>query len=118
MRAGLFKHRITFQTAERTGDGYGGFDRSDADFKKVWARIQPKTARSDFEDIQHQHDITHVITVRDGSHLNGLNPNMKINYGSRQFRIVGILNNDERGKLLTITAEELRATTSQVQRVG
>ena len=101
MRAGRLRHRITIQEPASTVGGLGEKLKSWADVATVWAAIEPLRGREFFESHQRESEATTVITIR---YRSGLTHSMRINFGSKYYKIDDILNPDERNRYLEIIA--------------
>lgn len=85
---GEMRHRISVEQSSGTADGMGGYTSLVwTEFAKVWAKIEPKTARENFEKKELKHQITHKVTVR---YIDGLASDMRLKFGDRYFQIKGI----------------------------
>jgi head-tail adaptor len=115
LQAGKLRHRISFLEKSLTKDDMGGFTETTPTLTSVWASIDPKRAGEAFDNAQTEHTITHEITVRDGSHLDTLGPDMYVTFGARRFEIRGIRGHLEVGEFLIIDAVEQPARTPAVQ---
>jgi len=103
MRAGRLRHRITIQQPASTVGVLGEKIKSWADVATVWAAIEPVRGREFFEAHQRESEATTIITIR---YKSGLNVRMRINFGSKYYKIDNILNPDERNRYLEIMAIE------------
>ena len=105
LSAGHLRHRITIQTGGRTGDGRGGVTKAWTTHAAVWARVQPVSAREAFAAGQLQGAITHRITLRFTS---GVTTAMRVSWGSRVLRVIGVRNPGEDDRLLELDCVEER----------
>lgn len=102
--AGELRHRITIQTRIKTPDGYGGYsDDSWTPHAEVWSKIVPYSARERFFAGKLEHNVTHKITLR---FLSTITESMRVSYGGRTFKIIGIINKDERSIWTELFCEE------------
>lgn len=122
------RHRITFQTLERTPDGQGGFQETWSDFETVWAKIETASAGSRYfaqriEDIYDQRIIVRstglslpiigdlltvgffVIGAISGQPERRIE-SMRIKFKTRYFQIQGVHRKDERLWWTEIRAKE------------
>lgn len=95
--------RITIEENVTTSDGAGGFTSSWATFATVWAEIKPVSTDEKFTSMQVKNTVTHSVTIR---YTENLKESMRINYDSRIFKIISIVNPLEENKILEILAEE------------
>lgn len=105
---GKLRKRITFQqfdgTLDSAGDILDDVDANWDDFKSVWASIDPVSGREFYEAEQSQSEVSHKIRCR---YFNGLKTAMRIKYGTRIFRIVSVIDWQERHDSFLIMAKEL-----------
>lgn len=107
MAIGKLRHRITIQEPTETTDNHGGYTESWSTFATVWARISPMSASEKHFADKLEEEVTHKIKIRS---LSGLSAKMRIQFGSRIFKIVGHRDIEERGKFMEINALEESAT--------
>lgn len=103
MKAEKMRHRITFQLQSEEKDSLGGYDDSWKDVATVWAQISPVSSREYFGQVR-ENTVSHKVYCR---YRAGISPQMRIKFGSRIFRVVSVLNWEERNEGLTIMCEEL-----------
>ncbi|PHR57283.1 MAG: head-tail adaptor protein [Arcobacter sp.] len=103
MRSASLKHTIVIQSSIEIPDSFGGVSKSWNDFKTVRASVKPQSAK-EFFSAGVQAEATHKIEVR---YVLGLNPKMRILFGTRVFDIKSILNIQERNKVLHIICTEV-----------
>ena len=102
MNIGKMRHRITFQRPSTEKDRLAGYEDDWQDVATVWAQISPISGRDFLTQIR-ETIVTHKIYCR---YRPGITPQMQIQFGDRIFRIISILNWDERNEGLTIMCEE------------
>lgn len=90
---GKMRHEIVIQSRTQTPDTVGGFTETWAAFETVFADIDPVSASERFFSQKLEADITHKITIR---YLETVTDNMRVLFGSRVFKIVGVFHLDER----------------------
>lgn len=95
--------RIVIEESVSTPDGAGGFISSWVEFATVWAEIKPVSTDEKFTSMQVKNTATHFITVR---YIDNLKESMRINYNSRIFKIISIINPLEKNRVLEVLAEE------------
>lgn len=103
MNAGKLRHRITFQRPVEQKDRLGGYEDDWVDVRSVWAQISPVSGK-EFLTQMRENVVSHKIYCR---YIKDINPRMRIKFRNRDFRIVSVLNWEERGEGLTIMCEEL-----------
>lgn len=95
-----YKHRITFQTSVETQDELGGITESWQDYDTVWAKVEMKGGREFYKNHKLQLETTHLIETR---HRNDIDTKMRVLWKGRAFRIVSLINIDE--KILLVEAK-------------
>lgn len=103
MKAGKLRHRITFQRPATEKDRLGGYPDDWIDVATVWAQISPVSGKEYFTQVR-ETTVSHKIYCR---YRVGINPRMQVKFGKRTFRIISVLNWEERNEGLTIMCEEL-----------
>lgn len=103
MNAGKLRHRITFQRPTEKKDRLGGYQDDWINWVTVWAQISPVSGKEYLSQVQ-AHVVTHKIYCR---YRHGISPRLRIRFGDRAFRILSVLNWEERNEGLTIMCEEL-----------
>lgn len=105
---GKMRHRITFQRFTGEMDDFGdplqGDDSNWIDAAGVWAAIDPVSGREFYAVEQSQSEVSHKIRCR---YRAGLTTDMRIKYGSRRFKIISIIDWEERHESLLIMCKEL-----------
>lgn len=108
MRSGELRHRITLQSRSTAKDSFGGQVDIWTDVLPVWACIKPLSGRELMAAQAVQSETTHSIEIR-------YNPlfgdpetvtSLRALYGTRIFNITGSINEDERNRMLTLSAKE------------
>lgn len=102
MKVGKMRHRITFQRPTEEKDILAGYKDDWLDVCTVWAQISPVSGKEYLSQVR-ETMVTHKIYCR---YRAGITPRMRIKFKDRIFRIVSILNWDERNEGLTIMCEE------------
>lgn len=103
MKAEKMRHRITFQQQPGEKSSLGSYEEEWKDVATVWAQISPVSGREYFGQVR-ETAVSHKIYCR---YRAGITPRMRIKFGNRVFRIISVLNWDERNEGLTIMCEEL-----------
>lgn len=113
MAIGAMRHRVTIQSISRTSDGGGGSSIEWAKVADVYADIQPQSSReSEFgRDNGFREVTTHKVLIRYRSGLttaHRLYQSYRSNGAqvTRVFNIKGILNIDNKNKILELSCDE------------
>lgn len=105
---GKMRHRITFQRFGGSLDDYGDPLQADDsqwdDAATVWAAIDPISGREFYAAEQSQSEVSHKVRCR---YKSGLDTAMRIICGKRRFRIISIIDWEERHESLLIMCKEL-----------
>lgn len=105
---GKMRHRITFQQFSGELDGYGDPLQADDtnwdDVATVWAAIDPISGREFYAAEQSQSEVSHKVRCR---YRAGLDTAMRIVYSRRKFKIISIIDWEERHESLLIMCKEL-----------
>ena len=105
---GKMRHRIKFQSYTGTQDEFGDpnilDDSNWTDTASMWAAIDPISGREFYEAQQSQSEVSHKLRCR---YRAGLTTAMRIVCGKRKFKILSIINWEERGESLLIMCKEL-----------
>lgn len=99
---GELRHRVTIQRYTETLDGGGGRVKQWADYKTVWAKVQPLSAREYLTAHQNNMEITHLVIVR----FTDIMHNDRLRYNNRILTINAITDEEERHKWLTLICWE------------
>lgn len=103
MNIGKMRHRITFQRQSGEKGGLGGYSDDWKDERIVWAQISPISGREYLSQVR-ETTVSHKIYCR---YHADITPAMRIKYKERTFRIVSVIDWDERHEGLTIMCEEV-----------
>ena len=103
MKIGEMRHRITFQEAQKTSDGYKGFTETWVYVVEVWASVEPLSGRERFFSMQIKAEVTHKVKIR---YRAGLSEDMRITFGGRILLIEGMRDIDERREVLEFVCRE------------
>lgn len=101
--ASRLKKRLIIQKNTKVADGLGGFTVTWSTFARVWGEIKPFSAKERFFAGKIDNPITHKITIRK---LNNMTDEMRIQFDSRIFKILGFINVEEKDRFFEILAEE------------
>jgi SPP1 family predicted phage head-tail adaptor len=103
MKIGKLRHRITIEQVTETQDTDGSVVETWAVFATIQASIEPISGREYFAAQSTQADVTHRIRLR---YLSGVTPKMRVNYSSRIFDILSVINVNERNRELQLMCRE------------
>lgn len=104
MKAGKLRHKVTIQSRTLTADSYGGQTETWATFAAgVWAAVEPLTSSEQWRAQQAQASVSHRVTIR---YLAGVEPTMRVLFGTRHLNIGSIRNIEERNKELELLCTE------------
>lgn len=103
MNVGKMRHRITFQRRATEKDRAGGYKDDWVDVTTTWAQISPISGKEYFSQVR-ETTVSHRIYCR---FRPGIDPRLQIKFGNRTFRILSVINWEERNEGLTIMCEEL-----------
>ena len=105
---GKMRHRITFQRFSGTLDDFGDPLQTDddnwADVATTWAAIDPISGREFYAAEQSQSEVSHKIRCR---YRTGLDTAMRITYGKRRFKIISLIDWEERHESLLLMCKEV-----------
>lgn len=101
---GKLRHRVSIYNPDTVDDLAGGPAAAGALLREVWAAIEPMSSRELAYMAQQQIRATHKLTLR---YASDITPYMKLVTGTRSFKIVGMVNEDERNRFLVLTCEEV-----------
>jgi SPP1 family predicted phage head-tail adaptor len=104
MRAGRLRHQITIQQSTPAQNAKGEPIDSWGTFATVWASIEPIGGGERFAADQVIADATHRVTIR---YTAGVEPKMRVLFGSRVFDIREVRNLEERNRTMELTCREL-----------
>ncbi len=115
IQAGKLRHRIQIVAPAAGGqDTFGGVPGGNmAVVKTTWAAIDGISAKDALAAGQFVSTATHKITVRFDKAIS-INASQSIWFKGRTFQIQGVLNPDERSKLLYIFCLEVNDSREQV----
>lgn len=111
MRGGELRHLVTLDNpGTAVADGDGGFTQTFAELSpaRVWAAIQPATAR-DLERVAAGTVLStasHIVTMR---YHAGVTTKTRITFGTRVLNVTGVSNPDERNRELVCLCAEVVA---------
>lgn len=97
------KHRVTLLAEQNTSDGMGGIVEGWVDVATVWGGVEPKTAREFVKAEGISNEVTHVVVIR---YLPNVHPDYQVKFGVRQFKVISVINPDERNAYLELVCKE------------
>lgn len=103
MNASKMRHRITFVRRADEKDALGGYKGDWVPIVTTWGQIVPISGKEYFSQVR-ETTVSHKIYCR---YRAGITPQMRIHFGQRKFRILSVINWEERGEGLTIMCEEV-----------
>lgn len=103
MPAGDLNKRITIQARTETVDSMGASVVTWANLATVWAAIWPVSANELIQNAQQTMIISHRIRIR---YRSDILASYRIQFGTRYFHIVSIINPNEKREWLDIMAKE------------
>lgn len=95
LRTGALRHRINIQKYTETRDAQGGPIKAWATENTVWANVNPIGALERAQGDQTKAVRTHRITMK--FYSPGITAADRIIFKTREFGIVAVINQDERG---------------------
>ena len=105
---GKMRHRITFQRFSGALDDFGDPLQADAanwtDVATMWAAIDPISGREFYAAEQSQSEVSHKIRCR---YRTVLDTAMRITYGKRRFKIISLIDWEERHESLLLMCKEV-----------
>ena len=108
LRSAILRHRVTFQVRSTIIDSVGGQSTNWTDLFTVWAEVSPLTGREQMAAQAVQSETTHQITVRYRSEfaVPKTVAAYRAIYNGRIFNIGGSINQDERNRIVVLSAIE------------
>jgi len=103
MRIGSLNKLVSIEEYTETKDSFGAVTKTWTELSKAWANIVPLSGNEKYVSAEKHATATHQITIR---YLAGVNPKMRVVYGTRVFEIVYAPNVGERNKMMQLIVEE------------
>lgn len=103
MRAGLLRHRLTFEIPSKTKNDFDEWVESWSDWATIWGSIEPNLGKRYFEAKQANSEVEGLIRIR---YRDGVLPIMRARYGNRIFKFLSIVHPFERKRELHILYKE------------
>ena len=98
-------HRVTLERIPNQDDLAGATGQGESYIAQFWAEIIPISSKERFYMGQDQVTATHKIRIL---YTSLVKPRMKITYDSRSFKVIGILDTDEKKRKLELTCQEVQ----------
>jgi SPP1 family predicted phage head-tail adaptor len=109
---GELRHRLVLEENRPTKDGSGGHVDTWVTVATVWARVAPLSGLVAAEGMKATPRRTHEITIRHRADVHELMRGRRSSGRVLEFR--AIIDPEERGEYMTITADELVPVTAPV----
>jgi SPP1 family predicted phage head-tail adaptor len=103
VKIGKLRHRIAIEHVAETQAADGSVLENWSEYVFAHASIEPISGREYFAAQTTQADATHRICMR---YLAGIEPKMRVKFGSRIFDILSVINIDERNRELQLMCRE------------
>lgn len=103
IKAGDLRHRITIQERVKVSDNMGSYTIVYSDVVSVWAALWPVSAKEQISSDKIEMSTIRRIRIR---YYSDLDSSMRIEFGTRHFNIVSIINPDEKNEMLDLICEE------------
>jgi SPP1 family predicted phage head-tail adaptor len=103
VKIGKLRHRITIEQAAENQEPDGSVIEMWSIYATAQASIEPVSGREYFVAQSTQADLNHRISLR---YVPGITPKMRVNYGSRIFDILSVINVNERNRELQLMCRE------------
>lgn len=102
MNVGKMRHRITFVRPATEKDKLGGYKGDYVDVVTTWAQITPVSGKEYLTQVR-ESTVSHKIYCR---YREGITPQLRVRFGKRMFRILSVINWEERNEGMTLMCEE------------
>lgn len=102
MNVGKMRHRITILRPATDKDELGGYEGEWVEVCTTWAQISPLSGKEYFSQVR-ENTVSHKIYCR---YRPGITPKNRVRFGKRTFRILSVINWEERNEGLTLMCEE------------
>lgn len=102
MRAGKLRHRLNIQLQSETVSSTGQRTKTFTTIGQTFAAIQPVSGTESAKNDKVSGDVSHVITMR----FQALSIANRLQFGSRIFEIISVLNKDFLDKEMTVMVKE------------
>ena len=106
---GDLRRRVTLEQPATTADGMGGVSTTWTTLATVWAAVAPKGGTEKLHADQLTSTITYDVTIR---YRKDVDASMRVGYEGRTLRILGVIDQDERHRFLTLSCDEWPAAAN------
>lgn len=96
--------RVKVQSETNAPDGQGGHVKSWVDVATLWCGLEPKTAKEFLRAEGIANEVTHIARLR---YRSDIEPDMRVNFGNRNFQILSVINPKESNHYIELTIKEL-----------
>ena len=103
MRAGRLRHLMWLKEPTNTSDGMGSNTKIYGTVEVFWGSVEPLRGREWMESGLENSEVSGKIVRR---YKSGLTPDMIVAFDSRTFKIVSVINVDERNREMQLMVEE------------
>lgn len=100
---GEMRFQVGIEEPQATPDGAGGYSEGWIEIAKVFAKIEPLTARDEYGAAQTLEEVSHRITIR---FREDVESGMRLRRGARLFDILTVHDPDETGRYLVLRTKE------------
>jgi SPP1 family predicted phage head-tail adaptor len=120
MNIGPMRNRVTIQKpVTGTNPWVSGSAGSWEDVLTTWARIQPADPKQVYSNMVESAKVSHIVTIRYPGVNFIISPGYQILFGTRIFTIQpGIINPDERNRMLNLYAWEIDGSQGGLRNGG
>jgi SPP1 family predicted phage head-tail adaptor len=98
------RHKITLQERKNTENEYGESTEEWIDIYTIWASVNPVVGREYFAAETVNSEVTHKIRIR---YKENINPFMRVKFKERFFRIISVIDFEEKNLEMQLMCKEL-----------
>lgn len=102
--AGTYRHPITVQRQSTMKNEYGEKVPTWEDFAQSRAGIYPISGKDYISSVEINSEVTTKIHLR---YIPGITADMRVQFGTRTYKIIAVLNFQERNKELQLMCKEM-----------
>lgn len=104
MTVGKMRHRVTLKNQPTTAVGAGGVISQTEDvIATIWGRVQPTSGVQTNAHDRLEYPVSHIVTVRYQAEYKSAR---FITHDSRSFKVLGVQEEEERGRWLVFNCQE------------
>ena len=103
VRAGTLRHQVTIQADTLVQNAFNEWVHGWADVATVWGAIEPNNGSRFFEAMQSNSEVQGAVRIR---YRSGIDASMRLLFGTRVYKIISVVNYNERNKELIIYYKE------------